>query len=196
MAKEKKILIVDDEKDLCMVLEKILTSRGYVTESVFDGKSALEKTKKNGNYSLVLLDLKLPRLPGEKVFARMREVSPKTKVFIMTGHGTVDSAVGLMKKGVSQYLQKPFDNNHLLELVEKEIGPGDQARQERILCQGIGERIRSLREKEGLTIQQLGQRTSLSTSLISQVENGKISPSLSTLLTIAGYFRTPIRNFF
>ena len=65
-----------------------------------------------------------------------------------------------------------------------------------MLCQGIGDRIRSIREKEGLTIQQLGQRISLSTSLISQVENGKISPSLSTLLTIAGHFRTPIRNFF
>ncbi|HBF13972.1 MAG TPA: hypothetical protein DDW49_11400 [Deltaproteobacteria bacterium] len=193
--KETKILIVDDEKELCQGLEKLIGSQGYKVQSVFDGKKAVETIKKE-LFSLVILDLKLPGLSGEKVLRHLKIKRPKTKVIILTAHGTVNSAVKFLKMGVSQYLQKPFQPKQLIDLIQKEIGLGDEIHLTKELYCSIGSKIRNLRGKEGWTIQQLAERIGISTSLVSQVENGKLSASLGTLLKISQGFRIPIKQLF
>lgn len=191
----KKVLIVDDQKDLCTALEKIIGREGYEVSFVLDGKEAVAQIRK-AQSDLVILDLKLPSLPGERVFSEIRKLRPKTKIVILTAHGTVQSAAQMMKKGAAHYLQKPFRSTELLELIQKELGPGNAAQREKELFVSIGTRLRMLREKEGLTIKNLAEKTHCSTSLISQVENGKISPSLSTLFRLSREFRIPLRQLF
>lgn len=191
----KKILIVDDQKDLCTALEKIIGQEGYEVSSVFNGKNAIAQIQKDP-FDFVILDLKLPGLPGERVFSEIRRLRPKTKIVIMTGHGTIQSAAQMMQNGAIHYIQKPFDSRDLLNLLRKELGPGNEAQLEKELLQSIGTKVRTLREKEGLTIKDLAEKTDLSTSLISQVENGKISPSLSTLFWLSREFRIPLRQLF
>ncbi len=191
----KKILIVDDEKDLCTALEKIIGREGYEVSSVFDGKNAVDRIRRD-QFDLVILDLKLPGLPGERVFQEIRKLRPKTKIVIITGHGTIQSAAQMMKKGATHYLQKPFNTADLLDLIRKELGPGNEAQLEKELFLSIGAKLRTLREKGGLTIKDLAEKTDLSTSLISQVENGNISPSLSTLFWLSREFRIPLRQLF
>jgi len=193
--KEKDILIVDDEKELCMGLENLIGAQGYRVRSIFDGKKAIKEFAKEPA-SLVILDLKLPGLSGEKVFDRLKAIRPKTKVIVLTGHGTIQSAAQLTRRGVSGYLQKPFKPTQLLDLIQKEIGAGNEAKLAGELFLAIGQKIRLLREKEGWTLNQLAERTNLSPSLISQVENGNLSASLETLFKISRSFRVPIRNFF
>ena len=98
--------------------------------------------------------------------------------------------------GVSQYLQKPFQPKQLIDLIQKEIGLGDEIHLTKELYCSIGSKIRNLRGKEGWTIQQLAERIGISTSLVSQVENGKLSASLGTLLKISQGFRIPIKQLF
>jgi DNA-binding NtrC family response regulator len=104
-----KILIVDDEKDICKALEFVLKGEGYVVTLAHSGEEAVEKIRKE-HFEVVLTDLKMGKVDGVAVLQKTKELSSDTAVVVMTAYASVESAVETMKKGASDYIQKPFLN--------------------------------------------------------------------------------------
>jgi DNA-binding NtrC family response regulator len=107
-----KILIVDDERDICKVLEFLLKSEGYAVVPAYSGEEALEKLKEE-HFDVVITDLKMDKVDGVAVLQKARELSSDTAVVIMTAFASVESAVETMKKGASDYIVKPFLNEEI-----------------------------------------------------------------------------------
>lgn len=104
-----KILVVDDERDICKALEFLLKSEGYVVALADSGEEAVAKIQKE-HFDVVLTDLKMGKLDGVAVLEKTKELSSGTAVVVMTAYASVESAVETMKKGASDYIQKPFLN--------------------------------------------------------------------------------------
>jgi DNA-binding NtrC family response regulator len=115
-----KVLIADDEKHIAEGLRMILTEDGYRAEMAIDGEEAWEKLQAD-EYGLVLADLKMPKLDGLELFARMRESGIKSEFIMITGEASVDSAVEAMRHGAYDYLTKPLDLERLKALIPKAL---------------------------------------------------------------------------
>ncbi|MBN2429075.1 MAG: response regulator [Deltaproteobacteria bacterium] len=112
----EKILVVDDEKMILDLASLVLESRGYQAIRARDGESALNLVEKESP-QLVLLDYMLPGMDGMRVLRTIREKYPKTYVVMLTGKGSEEIAVELMKAGASDYILKPFKSRDLLERI-------------------------------------------------------------------------------
>ena len=114
----KKILIVDDEENICMILESIFTDARYSVETAADGLEALEKMKSFAP-EVVLLDKNMPRMDGLTTLRKIKQLYPATVVVMITANGDVTSAVEAIKQGAYDYIEKPFDNDKMLMLMER-----------------------------------------------------------------------------
>lgn len=103
----KRILIVDDTKNIRFMLTKCLELEGYQVTAASDGREALELFEKE-SFDLAFLDIKLPEVRGTEVLRRIRELGITTPVIIITAYATVKNAVDCTKMGAVAYLQKPF----------------------------------------------------------------------------------------
>ncbi len=101
----KKILIVDDESEMRIALEKTLKRENYQLVCVEDGKQALDQFE-NHVFDLILTDVRMPKLSGLELLRAVKERSPKIPVVMMTAYGTIDNAVEAMKEGAFDYLIK------------------------------------------------------------------------------------------
>jgi PAS domain S-box-containing protein len=119
MSKEK-ILIVDDEADIALILKLQLEDIGYKTVRARDGFEALEHIGRD-KFNLILLDIKMPRMDGLEVLDRVRKDFPDMGVVMMTAHGSEDIAVEAMKKGAIDYIAKPFSTDDLVKKIERAI---------------------------------------------------------------------------
>ena len=118
--RRERILIVDDEADIALILKLQLEDAGYVTERARDGVEALDSLARDG-FDLTLLDIKMPRLDGMQVLARVRNDYQDLAVVMMTAHGSEDVAVAAMKQGAIDYIAKPFSTDDMLKRVERAI---------------------------------------------------------------------------
>jgi DNA-binding NtrC family response regulator len=116
----EKILIVDDELNMRLVLEALLKKEGYDVASAADGIEAL-KVLKHDDIEVVVTDLKMPGLDGMGLLERMARDYPSTPVIIITAHGTIATAVDALKKGAFDYITKPFDQDELKSVIHKAI---------------------------------------------------------------------------
>jgi len=114
-----QVLVIDDEEDLRWALAKALSQDGYTVLTAGCAGEGLEVLGRQ-NVSLVLLDLKLPDMDGLEVLPRIKERHPGTPVIMITGYGTIETAVQALKRGAAGYITKPFDL-HELRLVVKRI---------------------------------------------------------------------------
>jgi DNA-binding NtrC family response regulator len=117
---QERILIVEDEPDLRRVLFEILTTDAYDIGTASDGEVAIQMLSEN-NYDLALIDLYLPKADGFQVLAQLQRVSSSTSAIMMTGHGSIESAVEAMKKGAADYLTKPVAFDQLRIVVKKAL---------------------------------------------------------------------------
>ncbi|HEX7118995.1 MAG TPA: sigma-54 dependent transcriptional regulator [Longimicrobiales bacterium] len=117
---QPKLLIADDERHVAEGLQMILSDDGYAAEMATDGDEAWEKVQ-SGEFGLVLADLNMPGMDGLELFARMRERGIDSEVIIITGAGTVASAVEAMRHGAYDYLTKPLDLERLKALIPKAL---------------------------------------------------------------------------
>ncbi|WP_306535330.1 response regulator [Geobacter sp.] len=115
-----RILIVDDEADIALILKLQLEDAGYRTARARDGLEALEVLARE-RYDLILLDIRMPRLDGIEVLERIRRDWPDLVVVMMTAHGSEDIAVEAMKKGAVDYISKPFSSDDMKKRVERAI---------------------------------------------------------------------------
>ena len=107
-----KILVVDDEASIRNTLRDILEYEKFEVDDAAEGATALEKAKAN-NFDAILLDIKMPRMDGMEVLEKLLEMTD-TPVIMISGHGTIETAVEAIKKGAYDYIAKPLDLNRLL----------------------------------------------------------------------------------
>ena len=129
--KLKPLLIVEDEDILRESLQDWLTEGGYQAEVAKDGEQALEIIDKH-DFSLMLLDLRLPGKNGIEVLREARAKRPQLKVIIITAYPSVETAVQAMKEGAVDYLPKPMDLDELEKIIRgtlmpKEVKAGQKA---------------------------------------------------------------------
>jgi DNA-binding NtrC family response regulator len=115
-----KVLIADDERHIAEGLQMLLAEEGYDVDTATDGRKAWDKVS-SGEFGLVLADLKMPKMDGLELFAQMREGGIESEIIIITGKGTVASAVEAMRHGAYDYLTKPLDVERLKALIPKAL---------------------------------------------------------------------------
>jgi DNA-binding NtrC family response regulator len=115
------ILLVEDRDSLRRMLERALSSEGYRVTAVADGEAGIERLGA-GEFDLVLTDLKLPGASGLEVLAAARARHPGLPVVVLTGHGTVPTAVEAMRGGAYHFLEKPVEIDDLSRLVAEALG--------------------------------------------------------------------------
>lgn len=112
----KRILIVDDEKNIRMTLKHCLVDQNYDIEVAVNGDEALNSLE-TSTFDLVLLDIKMPGLDGMKVLEHIRRSSNAVNVIMMTAYGTVENAVEAMKMGAVDFISKPFTPDEIRNIV-------------------------------------------------------------------------------
>jgi len=179
------ILIVDDERDICDFLSDFLRQEGHEVNTLCDPTKALDDIKHNA-YHLIILDIMMPKLSGMDLLGQIRSFDEDVSIVILTGYPSVETAADSIGYGVSAYLKKPFSIDDLRAILFKIAQKkGLLLEKEGELHRIIGDNIRRMRKSKGLTLKQLARRTQLSISLLSQIERGESSPSISSLYKIA-----------
>ena len=112
VGKGQEILVVDDDEFVCNSLKWLLIDEGYDVEVCTDGKSALQVLSKH-NFDLVLTDLMMPEVDGLMVLQEVKRISPNTAVIILTGYGTLESAMAALREGAYDFLTKPCDDGEM-----------------------------------------------------------------------------------
>jgi len=117
---QNKILIADDEEPILFGLTELLKEQGYQVSAAHDGKEALDKLTK-ANFDLLLADLKMPKLDGLQILEAIKKENILTEVIIITGKGSIDTAVEAMKAGAYDYLTKPVEPDRLRTIIPKAL---------------------------------------------------------------------------
>ncbi len=131
MAKAK-ILIADDEPTSRRGLQELLTSWGYEVAAAADGEEAFEKASEF-RPALIIADLVMPRMDGLALLHALKDDATPPSLIILTGQGTIETAVGAMREGAYDYLTKPVDVGRLRLLVEKALEQGAVLKEVKVL---------------------------------------------------------------
>ncbi len=132
----KNILLVDDHKPFRDSLAKILQGEGLRVFPADDGEEALGILR-NEFIHLILTDLKMPKMDGVELLQVAKTIHPEVEVILITGYGTVDTAVTAMKEGAYDYIQKPFKPREILKLVRKALEKQSLVLENRLLQERI-----------------------------------------------------------
>jgi two-component system, NtrC family, nitrogen regulation response regulator NtrX len=115
-----KVLVVDDERSIRRTLREILTFENYEVDEAEDGLEAVTKVETT-QYDVIIMDIKMPKLDGLEALERIQSLAPDTPVIMISGHGTIETAVDAVKKGAFDYISKPPDLNRLLITVRNAL---------------------------------------------------------------------------
>ncbi len=121
-----KILFVDDEKIFADNMSKLLIARGYRVIAVNDGESAINALKE-GKFDVVVLDLKMPGMDGITTLKEIKKLDLFTETLILTGHGSIDTAMEALRLGAYDYLTKPCEIDDLVAKIEGAWEKKDEA---------------------------------------------------------------------
>jgi len=108
----RRILLVDDEEDIRITMRAVLKRAGYQVTAVSNGEAALQAEREHG-FPVLISDLRMPGMSGDELIARFREEFPQVAIMVMTGYGSVDHAVEMLKNGIDDYLTKPVNHDEL-----------------------------------------------------------------------------------
>jgi DNA-binding NtrC family response regulator len=181
-----KVLVVDDDPQVCKTVGMILKENGYHVQTYSQPRQALQAVRKSP-FDIALIDIKMPDLNGLELVEKIKAEDPRIAPIVMTAYPDVQTAAETMRLGSRDYITKPFREEQLLGAVERiahEMGLIYTNEQE--LNRLIGQRIRQERLKQSLTLRQLSERSELTTSQLSQVELGKNAASVWALARISG----------
>jgi len=191
-----RILVVDDEPEICDYIKLILTKEGYEVATLSDPTKTVD-TLKSGEFHLVILDMMMPVMDGTQVLEAIRKVDTDVAVIVATAYPNVDTAVASLKASASDYVRKPFEPDKFLETVRNALAKKGLSKDpEADLHREIGRTIRDARKTQDLTLKQLARRTGLSVSLLSQIERAESSASISSLYKIASALRLRMSDLF
>jgi two-component system nitrogen regulation response regulator NtrX len=126
------ILIVDDERAIRKTLTEILGFEGYKIEEAADGEEGLKKFQA-ATYDVVLCDIKMPKLDGLEFLSKATAANPDVPIIMISGHGTIETAVEAVKKGAFDFISKPPDLNRLLITIRNAIDKNKLVKETKVL---------------------------------------------------------------
>src|SRR6187397_1289770 len=115
-----RVLVVDDEKFIRDIIADFLGMEGYIVRTAEDGSSAVSELER-ARYDSVISDLKMPKMGGLDLLREVARTHPDTLTVIMTGFGTVETAIDAMKRGAYDYVLKPFKLDEVVHVVQRGI---------------------------------------------------------------------------
>ena len=115
-----KILIIDDEQGIRDFLSYELGRQGYMVLAAKDGEKGVEKLREE-KFDLVISDIKMPRMDGIQLLQSAKKIDPDLEIIMATGFGTIEMAVNAMKKGAYDFVQKPFNLEEILAIIERAL---------------------------------------------------------------------------
>ena len=127
----KRILVVDDEEDMLRAIEKVLTRRGYRVDTASDGFAAAEMVKEEP-YDAVVSDMKMPGFSGIDLLKKVEPAQEDVLFIMITGYGTIETAVEAMRLGAFDYICKPFTFKKLIGTLEKGLHKRGREAAERV----------------------------------------------------------------
>ncbi len=137
-SRKSRVLIVDDDRSFCEVLVNILDYAGYLSDVANDGRTALSKIEKN-SFDLLVLDLKLPDMTGMRILKRAMKRKPPLQVVMISGQGTISTAVEAVRIGAYDFLEKPLDSERVLVTVKNALERGRLEREKAHLLESVRE---------------------------------------------------------
>ncbi len=180
-----KVLVIDDDPSICKTVGLLLEDHGFNPSTFSDPGAALASAEEE-SFQVALIDLRMPAMNGVEVVERLKVIDDRMSCIVMTAYPDLDSATETMRHGTCDYIAKPFKQEDLVEAVDRACQRmGIIYTDEHELNRLIGQRIRSHRLNQNLTLRQLSDRTDLTTSQLSQVELGKNAASIWALARIS-----------
>lgn len=138
-----KILVIDDEPTICLVLKTLLTGLGFDTVTAGSAEDGLARIS-GERFALAMVDIVLPGMNGIEFLKRARELSPDTEVLVMTSHASVDTAIEAIRHGAYDYFHKPFEIDDVAAAVARVLERHDLAARNKELLNEVLERNRDL----------------------------------------------------
>jgi DNA-binding NtrC family response regulator len=189
---EIRILVIDDDISTCSLIKAALSNPDFQIDTVSDPQ-LLESTlarrldpEQRGYYHLILLDYVLPGVEPELVFSWIRDHQPEANVVVITAYPSMDSALSCLRARTYDYVTKPFQIDHLRDIVTRCLeNQGLLRMTEDALRENLGAAIRERRKALGYTLAEMSKRTDVSLGYLSQIELGKNSASIETLYRIS-----------
>ncbi len=135
-----KILIVDDEQKIRHILQIMLEEQGYRTEQASNGEEALRLIRRY-HYSMVITDLKMPKMDGMALLRHIKELDPDYPVIVLTAYGSIESAVEAIRQGALDYITKPFEEDKLLMTVQRSVKFSELVEEKRIHREELSEQF-------------------------------------------------------
>ncbi|MDQ0639106.1 two-component system nitrogen regulation response regulator NtrX [Pedobacter sp. W3I1] len=145
-----KLLIIDDERAIRSTLREILEYENYDVEDIDNGIDGLEMIKK-GNFDLVLCDIKMNKMDGMEVLEQAQLIKPDLPFIMISGHGTVETAIEASKKGAFDFISKPPDLNRLLITVRNGLDRGNLVTETKVLKRKASKTREILGESESIS---------------------------------------------
>ncbi|NIQ40348.1 MAG: diguanylate cyclase [Proteobacteria bacterium] len=141
-----KVLIVDDVPDTIEIIKKLLEYEGYEVLTAYTGEEGVKIALNNGP-EVVIMDINLPGIDGNEALRKIHSKNPDQAVIILTAYATVDNAIQALKDGATDFIRKPFENDHLVYVVQKCVEKTRIVREK----QKLEEEIRRLSVTDDLT---------------------------------------------
>ncbi len=177
-------------------MQIFLEADGYTVKALNDSTN-VESEVRDGDYHVLVLDLMMPKLDGIEVLRRVRKIDTDIGVIIFTGFPHYESAAAAMDLRAVGYLKKPINVDEFRKVLERVLRDKGLVRLPvEQLQRSIGDIIRNMRKEKDLTLKQMSHRTSLSVSLLSQIERAESAASIESLYRIALALGVRIRDLF
>src|SRR5438552_7045662 len=135
---KKRVLIIDDDMDMCTLLSRFLSRNGYDTDVAYSGQKGIAKFEEE-SFDVVLCDYRLGNMDGKEVLMSVKKIKPDAIVLIITGYSDIKTAIDVIKQGAYDYITKPLIPDEVLSVLNKDWENSIQVSGEKI--------IRELKEK-------------------------------------------------
>ncbi len=123
---KKRVLIIDDDMDMCSLLSRYLTRNGYETDVAYSGQKGIAKFEEE-NFDAVLCDFRLGNMDGKEVMLAIKKIKPETIVLIITGYSDIKTAIDVIKQGAFDYITKPLIPDEVLSVLNKSLNQSPEA---------------------------------------------------------------------
>lgn len=144
-----KILVIDDERSIRNTVKEALEFEDYQVDVAADGKQGMEMAL-HGNYDLIYSDIKMPEIDGIEVLTALRESEVESPIVMISGHGTIETAVECIKKGAFDFIEKPFDLNRLLITTRNALDKKNLQQENRIMKKKVSTKNQMIGESAGI----------------------------------------------
>ena len=144
-----KILVIDDERSIRNTLKDILGFEGYHVELAENGMEGIGLVQAT-DFDIILCDIKMPEMDGLEVLEQIRKIKPESTVVMISGHGTIETAVEAIKKGAFDFIEKPLDLNRLLITLRNASDKTALVKETQILKQKVGKKFEIIGESASI----------------------------------------------